>query len=106
MEFVFALIGYPILNYIFDHFYPYSPTFRLPYPTVIFTLGLLKWTKAKNTLIILLIPLFWSFVGFSAASYLMIYEDTGLVIAGIITIITAIVKNRKIENKKRDMRYT
>jgi len=29
----------------------------------------------------------------------MIYEDTGLVIAGIITIITAIVKNRKIENK-------
>ena len=102
---VFALIAYPILNFIFDHIYPYSPTFRLPYPTVIFTLGLLQWTKAKNTLIILLIPLFWSFVGFFAAFSLKIYEDTGLVIAGIITIITAIVKNRKIENKGGDVRY-
>jgi len=68
-------------------------------------LGLLKWTKAKNTLIILLIPVFWSFVGFFAAFSVNIYEDTGLDIAGIITIITAIVKNRKIENKGGDVRY-
>jgi len=48
MKFVFALIGYPILNYIFDHFYPYSPTFGLSCPTVIFHLWIIKMDKIEK----------------------------------------------------------
>ena len=40
----FALVVYPVLGYIVGHTYPSSPTFGLPCPTTIFTLGLLLLT--------------------------------------------------------------
>src|SRR5688572_18008950 len=44
---IFALIIYPILGYVLGHFYPASPTFGLPCPTTIFTLGILMWFDRK-----------------------------------------------------------
>ncbi len=90
---LFALIGYPVLGYFFGHVYPYSPTFGLPCPTTIFTFGLLLMSAKKSPLTILIIPFIWSIIGFSAAFQFEIWEDTGLIVAGLITTSLLIYRN-------------
>ena len=97
---LYALIIYPVLGYNLGHAYPYSPTFGLPCPTTIFTFGLLLFTKNKIPVYILIIPLLWSVVGFTAALTLTIYEDIGLLIAGLTTFTFLLISNReKLYNK-------
>ena len=91
---LFALIVYPILGYFFGHVYPSSPTFGLPCPTTIFTFGLLLLNEKKCPLAILIIPFLWSIIGFMAAFQFSIVEDTGLVVAGLITTSLLIYRNR------------
>lgn len=79
----FGLILYPILSFYNGHTYPYSPTFGLPCPTTIFTLGLLFWVENKPPKFLWIIPLIWSVIGFTAALTLGFYEDIGLLVAGI-----------------------
>ena len=55
--FIYALVIYPVLAYWFDHRYPAAPTFGLPCPTTIFTLGMLLWTDRSVRLYLLAIPL-------------------------------------------------
>jgi hypothetical protein len=81
---IFALIIYPIVGIIQGHIYPASPTFGLPCPTTIFTMGVLLWSDKKIPVILFIVPVLWSVLGFSAAHSLGIKEDIGLVIAGII----------------------
>jgi Family of unknown function (DUF6064) len=92
---VYALIIYPVLGYNLGHAYPYSPTFGLLGPTTIFTFGLLLFTNKKIPVYLLIIPLFWSVVGFTAALSLTIYEDIGLLIAGLTTFTFLLISNRK-----------
>ena len=92
----FALIIYPLLGYVFGHFYPAAPTFGLPCPTTIFTFGILMWFDKKIPLSILIIPFIWSIVGFFAALKLGIREDTGLLVAGITGIIMISLRNKKL----------
>lgn len=80
----YALIAYPIIGALSGHAYPKAPTFGAPCPTTIFTFGLLLWTEKKVKKTILIIPLLWSVIGFSAAVNLSIREDFGLVVAGIL----------------------
>ncbi len=82
---VFALIIYPVLGYFFGHVYPSSPTFSLPCPTTIFTFGLLLLNIKKRPISLLIIPFIWSIIGFMAALQFGIFEDTGLLVAGIVT---------------------
>jgi len=95
----YALIIYPVLGHILGHAYPYSPTFGLPCPTTIFTFGILLFVNKKLPFHLLIIPLLWSFVGFTAALNLTIYEDTGLLIAGLTTSILLLINNKKLYNK-------
>jgi hypothetical protein len=81
---VYAMIVYPIIGYFLGHIYPKSPTFGLPCPTTIFTFGLLLWTDMKFPRIVLVIPLLWSIIGFTATISLGIREDVGLIIAGLV----------------------
>jgi len=92
---VYALIIYPILGYLFGHKYPYSPTFGLPCPTTIFTFGILLFVNKNIPILVLIIPLLWSIIGFGAALNLSIYEDYGLLIAGILGFILLVVSNKK-----------
>ena len=92
---IFALIIYPIVSIIQGHIYPASPTFGLPCPTTIFTFGLLLWMDNKCPLNILVIPFLWSILGFSAAVSLGVYEDIGLLVAGLLTISMILIRNRK-----------
>jgi hypothetical protein len=56
-----------------------------PCPTVIFTFGLLLLTSTRIPKYLLLVPLAWSITsGISAPLNFGIYEDFGLVAAGVI----------------------
>lgn len=90
---IFALAGYPLWGYSAGHIYPYSPTFGLPCPTTIFTFGMLLLCVNRCPFIILIVPLLWSIVGFTAAFKFGIVEDTGLLVAGLLTIIMLLFRN-------------
>lgn len=92
---LFALIIYPVLGYLPGHVYPSSPTFGLPCPTTIFTFGILLLCDKNCPNAILIIPFVWSLIGFTAAINFGIPEDTGLLIAGLLSITLLIGKNRK-----------
>lgn len=79
----YALAVYPALAVLFGHAYPAMPTFGAPCPTTIFTFGLLLWTPHLARWL-LAIPFAWSVVGVSAALQLGVWEDIGLVVAGVI----------------------
>ena len=91
---LFALIIYPFLGHFLGHAYPASPTFGLPCPTTIFTFGLLLLTDKNCPVAIIIIPFVWSIVGFTAAFNFGVWEDTGLLIAGLITLFMLLIKKR------------
>lgn len=92
---LFALIVYPVLGYALGHRYPSSPTFGLPCPTTIFTFGLLLLTHKNCPVAILIIPLMWSVLGFTAAFNFGVVEDTGLIVSGLLSILMILFRNKK-----------
>jgi hypothetical protein len=93
---LYALVIYPILGNVFGHIYPQSPTFGAPCPTIIFTFGILLISRVKIPIVILIIPFLWSLVGFSAALNLKVWEDMGLLFAGVTSTTLIIIRNRKL----------
>jgi hypothetical protein len=89
----YGLVFYPLLGIYMGHVYPSSPTFGAPCPTTIFTFGILLWSKSIP-LFLLIIPILWSLIGFTAAFTLGIYEDVGLLVSGI-TAVIILMKNRR-----------
>lgn len=82
----FGPIVYPIIGYLLGHAYPSSPTFGLPCPTVIFTLGVLL-QAVRPPRHIVAIPFLWSLLGFSAAVSFGVKEDFALLVAGLIGLV-------------------
>ena len=82
----YALVVYPTLGHVFGHRYPAAPTFGVPCPTTIFTLGLMVWSNASMPRRLLVIPLAWALVATSAAVNLGMTEDFGLLVAAIATV--------------------
>jgi hypothetical protein len=84
----YAAVIYPTLSYLTGHVFPASPGFGLgtvPCPTTIFTFGLLLWTtSAAVPKRLLVVPFLWSLMGLSAPINYGIYEDVGLVVAGVL----------------------
>lgn len=93
---LYALIVYPILGHILGHQYPRSPTFGLPCPTTIFTFGVLLFIDNRISIGVLIIPVLWSIIGFGAALNLSIYEDFGLLLAGLVGFSLLVMQNKKI----------
>lgn len=81
---VYALILYPMLGALLGHRYPTSPTFGVPCPTTIFTLGLMVSAGGSIPRRLLIVPLAWAVVGTSAALNLGMTEDFGLLGAAIL----------------------
>jgi Family of unknown function (DUF6064) len=90
----YALFVYPALGYMFGHRYPAAPTFGVPCPTTIFTLGIIVWWGRSIPLGLLAIPLAWSIIATSAATSLGMTEDYGLPIAAIATVVSLVVARR------------
>lgn len=83
----FGLIIYPIISWKFGHSYPAMPTFGLPCPNTIFTIGLLCFLSKPYPWYVWLAPVLWSAVGSQAAFLLGVYQDLGLLVAGVIGLI-------------------
>ncbi len=95
----YALVVYPVLGYFMGHVYPASPTFGLPCPTTIFTFGLLLLTDKKFPVAILIIPVIWSVIGFTATFVFGILEDAGLIIAALAASFLLANRNRLLLKK-------
>lgn len=82
---VYALLIYPLISFAQGRIYPNSPTFGVPCPTTIFTFGVLLFTVHRIPPLILIIPMLWSLVGFSATINLNMIEDVGLLISAVLS---------------------
>ncbi len=87
---VFALLVYPAIGYLLGHPYPVQPTFGLPCPTTIFTLGILLFAQAPVPRSVFAVPLAWSAIGSTAAFELGVLEDLGLLVAGVLGLLGAV----------------
>jgi hypothetical protein len=88
---LYSLIIYPLVGHVFGHRYPFSPTFGLPCPTTLFTIGILLLSQYRLSWIIVIIPVLWSAIGFIAAFTLGIFEDSMLALAGLLlTVLNAL----------------
>lgn len=83
----FALGVYPAWSVYAGHPYPELPTFGLPCPTTIFTIGVLAFTANPYPRSPLVVPVLWSFVGGQAAFLLGVPQDLGLLVAGVVGIV-------------------
>ncbi len=81
---VFALVMYPLWSANAGHPYPTMPTFGLPCPTTLFTVGLLCFAERPTPRSPLLMPLLWCVVGAQAAFLLQVKPDLGLIAAGMV----------------------
>lgn len=80
----FALVIYPAWSWFAGHPYPSMPTFGLPCPTTIFTIGLLAFLATPHPRIVYVVPILWCFVGAQAAFLLDVPQDLGLLVAGVV----------------------
>lgn len=80
---VFALVVYPIWSWYAGHSYPYTPTFGLPCPTTLFTVGMLAFVVPSYPRSPLVVPVLWCFVGAQAAFLLGVSQDIALLVAGV-----------------------
>jgi hypothetical protein len=92
---LFSMLIYPVTGFFLGHQYPSSPTFGLPCPTTIFTFGMLLLVADKIPPYLLIIPLLWSVIGFTASFTLGVYEDVSLLISALIFVILVVKRNRR-----------
>lgn len=82
----YALMIYPLFGIALGHTYPQMPMFGVtPCPLTIFTLGVLLSAEGDVPRAMWLIPVGWSLLGAAAAWLLGIWEDLGLLLAGLVS---------------------
>jgi len=100
---IYATIGYQIFGYYLGHIYPqFFPAGLVPCPTTILTFGILLIINnipLKYYVILLIISL-----GGFLAAYNGIYEDVGLIIAGVSG--TILLIRRDLQSKKGKIKTT
>lgn len=80
----FALVAYPAWSVLAGHRYPEFPTFSLPCPTTIFTVGMLAFLGPPYPRAALVAPVLWCLVGSQAAFLLGVPQDLGLLVAAAV----------------------
>jgi hypothetical protein len=58
---------------------------------------MLLLSEKKMPLAILIIPLLWSILGFTAALNFSVYEDFGLILSGLIGFVMLVIRDRRIK---------
>ena len=84
---VYALVIYPILAWAFGQRYPAMPTFGLPCPTTIFTLGIFLWCKRPVPWVLLIVPGLWAAIATTAATSFGVFEDYALPVMAALVIV-------------------
>jgi hypothetical protein len=77
-------LAYSFLAVALGHSYPATPTFGVPCPTAILTVGALVTARARVPVTLAIIPVLWAFVGGSAAVLLTVPTDYVLLGAGVL----------------------
>ncbi len=80
---VFGLVVYPAWSAFAGHRYPAMPTFGLPCPTTLFTVGMLALLERPYPRSALVVPVLWSLVGVQAAFLLGVPQDLALLVAAV-----------------------
>jgi hypothetical protein len=84
---VYALVVYPAWLHFAGWPYPETPTFGLPCPTTIFTMGLLACLVKPYPRSVFMVPVLWSLVGVQAAFLLSVPQDLGLVGVAVVGLV-------------------
>ena len=74
----YALVGYPLIGLLAGQRYPEMPTFGLPCPTTIFTLGVFLLCKPRFPWLVLVVPVLWGLIATTAAVSFGVVEDFAL----------------------------
>ncbi|MCW8195133.1 hypothetical protein F6455_10080 [Proteobacteria bacterium 005FR1] len=88
-----SLIIYPLLSFWVGERYPAAPTFGLPCPTAIFTLGVLLIASPLPRLLFV-IPLLWTLIGSVAAFELGVHQDLLLLLAALLAVAALLLPQR------------
>ena len=94
----YALL-YPAIGLVLGLAYPRLPSFGVPCPTAILTVGLLLFAPRREVRLLGGIPVLWAAVGGSAAVLLNIRADFALVVAGLFLMVFAIVGPRQPDSR-------
>lgn len=94
---LYSLTVYPMLGSAFGRSYPASPTFGLPCPTTIFTLGLLLWARPRAPIALLVVPIAWALIGTMAAVQLGVGEDFGLGVSALLSLPLLLRQGRQLQ---------
>ena len=91
----YSLVAYPLIGLAIGHRYPAIPTFGLPCPVTIFTVGVLMLATSPVPRSVFVVPALWGLFGGTSATFLLgVYQDAGLLLAGIISLVALIVVSR------------
>jgi Family of unknown function (DUF6064) len=91
---VIYALAYPFLTMAFGHRYPAAPTFGVPCPTVILTIGLLLTARGGIPPLLAIVPVLWGFIGGSAAVLLNVPTDYVLLGAGLLLALAVMTSRR------------
>jgi uncharacterized protein DUF6064 len=83
----YALLGYPVWLLLAGHRYPFTPTFGLPCPTTLFTVGILSFLLEPYPRTVFIVPVLWCTVGVQAAFLFSVPQDLGLGLAGAVGLV-------------------
>lgn len=95
---VYAL-AYPFLTVASGHTYPATPTFGVPCPTAILTIGVLLTVRSGPPARLAIIPTLWAFVGGSAAILLGVATDYVLLAAGLVSALLLLKRVRFVRTR-------
>ena len=79
----YALLVYPLLGWEQGLRFPATPTFGVPGPTTIFTVGLMLLAGPAVPRLLFIVPVLWALVGSMTAMTLGLTQDLVLWLAGI-----------------------
>ena len=92
----YAVIIYPVIAAVLGHGWPESPLLGMaPCPTTILTFGLLLLATPPVPRRLVVVPFAWAVLAPPAAMARGVYEDAGLLIAGILTVALVLVRDRR-----------
>ncbi len=84
---MYALVVYPAWSYLAGQSFLETPTFGLPCPTTIFTMGLLAGLTRPYPRSVFVVPVLWSLVGVQAAFLLSVPQDLGLAVVAVVGLV-------------------
>jgi hypothetical protein len=76
-------LAYPVIAQAEGHAYPHVPTFAVPCPTTILTIGFLLAADPPLPRLVTVIPILWALVGGSGAFLFGVRADLILLVAGV-----------------------